>query len=256
VQQRALAFHEDHVVACFVALQHEALHFAGHEVAGDGVERGAFAEDEDAGLAGGHKPRLQTAAARFFLQLEGGGHFADVAVAAHHQADVGTGVEGVGAGNLKIGLSAAHVPNEAAVLEGHVGEFFIVAEEVVQSAPDFEAVFEGVEDGAAKLLREASAGGGDAHHHHLGVEVKRVAHVGNHGDGSAPAEDILHGASGVHAVDYGHHIVGRIAQNSGGGFSGEGRELAFGQNDDTFFGCHIGGWWAISARRRARRART
>src|SRR6185312_14462055 len=101
VDERSLAFHQ-HDLGAFGRLHDEPFGGAGDEVGDDGVDGDAPSFDEDAGLAGAGEAHGASALGEPVAQLQGSGHFADVAVGAHGEDDRGVDIAHPSAGDGQV----------------------------------------------------------------------------------------------------------------------------------------------------------
>src|SRR5205085_11682293 len=116
---------------------------AGDEIRDDGVHGDAAAFDQDSGLPGAGERDAMAACLERRTKLQGGGHLADVAIGADGEHDRRVDVPHTAGGDDQIARRLAEVTDRDAMSSGKGGEFGIISDEEVKSAPDLESLLDG-----------------------------------------------------------------------------------------------------------------
>ena len=183
MQQRPLAFDEEHLAASIDSFEHELLGSAGDEVRDDRVDRDPPPRDRDPGLPRRDELTAHPAAPGFAVELEGDRHLPDRAVGADCE-DRRRTVREVAAGRDVQSLRRlAEVAQLDAVLAREPGELDVVRDELVQAVLDVEAGPDRLLEQSAPRRWEATALRGDADER--GRRLVRRG-VGNRADDGKP----------------------------------------------------------------------
>jgi len=127
MEQAALPF--DDIPMVVIIVGREIFHRPGHEIGDHGIQRHAFASDQDAGLAGGAESALHSLFAHRLIKREGGVHFPDRAIGAHGQDPLTAAFLTVCNGIFDAGH--AHVMQGCAIRLGGGDQIGFVAQQVV-----------------------------------------------------------------------------------------------------------------------------
>ena len=215
VKEAALPFDQVPVVGVVVGRQ--PLDRPCHEIRDHGVQRHAFAGDQDAGLAGGAEAALHAAFPHLAVHAERGVHLADRTIGADGEAPLAGARLAIG--DRVLDGRHAHVVQLAARRLGDSDQVGLVPQEVVQAAGQVEAFFQRVHQHLLPGLADHAAAVRDADHHGLGTRGLGLGqgHVGQaHVGLTAFHAELADGVFGPPVLDPLRHLrgqtIGRVAQ--------------------------------------------